>query len=1450
MIIFKIFLFLLYFTYSNAANILILLPYSAKSHYYSLRPIGLELARRGHNVTVITANKETDYPPTYHQVMVEDTKIWEVLGGGRPNVFSITELSAEQFYQKYIWPGSLILVENALKSPEVQAFLARDGKFDLVIGEQFMQEAFNWATETFELLDVENPTSFFGRLRNMYFSIYEYVWWRFSFLEEQEELVRKYIPGLPEPVPSLYDIQRNTSLMLVNSHFSVDTPMAYLPNIIEIGGIHLTKSDKSLPKDLQDYLDGADYGVVYINFGSNVRSTDLSNDKKTAFINVFKRLKQRVLFKWEEDELVGKPDNVLISKWLPQKEILAHPKIKVFISHGGLIGTQEAVYNGVPVIGIPVFSDQLNNILLLQDMGIGKLLKYKDISEERLYTLLREVLDDEGYRTKAKEISRRFKDRPMNALDTAIFWLEYIIRNNGASYMKSPAMELSWLAYTMLDMIFKISVFLFCLTFSYAANILYVIPFSTKSHYYSLRPIGLELARRGHNVTVITTNKETDYPPTYHQVTVENTQFWPVSDGKKPNIFSMAELSAEQFYHNFIWSGSLQIVENALKSPEVQALLASKAKFDLVIGEQLTLEAFNVLAHKYNAPLALVTTFGNCMKHNFLTRNPLQWAIQTFELLGLEDPTSFFGRLRNMYFSIYEYVWWRFWFLERQEELVRKYIPDLPEPVPSLYDIQKNASLMLVNSHFSVDTSMAYLPNIVEIGGIHLSTSDKILPKDLQDYLDGAEYGVVYVNFGSNVQSTDLSYEKKQAFINVFKRLKQRVLFKWEDDDLVGKPDNVMIGKWLPQKEILAHPKIKVFISHGGLIGTQEAIYNGVPVIGIPVFADQFNNILLLQDMGIGKLLKYKDISEERLYTLLRDVLDDEGYRTKAKEISRRFKDRPMNALDTAIFWLEYIIRNNGASYMKSPAMELSWLAYTMLDAVLPFFLFLYVVYPFCSDAANILLVIPFTTKSHYINLKPIGFELARRGHNVTVITPYREKEYPPNYHQVMVKDTKIWDALGTERPNVFTMVDLNAEEFHNKIIWPGGLALTEEALKSTEVQDLLSSNAKFDLIINEQFFQEAFYALAVKYNAPLALVITHGNCMKHNFVTRNPLQWATITHELLNLHHPTSFLGRLRNMYFSLYELFWWKFWFLIKQEELMYKHIPGLPDPMPSLYEVQKNASLLLVNSHFSVDSPIAYLPNIIEIGGIHVVNSNKSLPQDLQGHLDDAVHGVVYVNFGSNVRSCELSQEKKQAFIKVFKRLKQTIIWKWEDDKLEDKPKNVIIRKWLPQNEILAHPNVKVFISHGGLIGTQEAIYHGVPVISVPIYGDQLNNVLTLENLGVGKLLSYHNITETNLYSLISEMLTNPSYMKKAKEVAKRFVDRPMNALDTAVFWLEYVIRHNGADHMKNPAIELNWFSYTMLDVYTFVLFVLMIVLYMILMFLRFLFCNRNTMKMKKA
>lgn len=75
--------------------------------------------------------------------------------------------------------------------------------------------------------------------------------------------------------------------------------------------------------------------------------------------------------------------------------------------------------------------------------------------------------------------------------------------------------------------------------------------------------------------------------------------------------------------------------------------------------------------------------------------------------------------------------------------------------------------------------------------------------QEIQEFIDGAEHGVIYFCMGSLLRGETFPAEKRQIFLNVFKQIPQRVLWKWEGDELPGKTSDIMIRKWMPQRDIL-----------------------------------------------------------------------------------------------------------------------------------------------------------------------------------------------------------------------------------------------------------------------------------------------------------------------------------------------------------------------------------------------------------------------------------------------------------------------------------------------------------------------------------------------------------------------------------------------------------------------------------------------------------------------
>ncbi|KAH1028367.1 hypothetical protein HUJ05_001726 [Dendroctonus ponderosae] len=246
---------------------------------------------------------------------------------------------------------------------------------------------------------------------------------------------------------------------------------------------------------------------------------------------------------------------------------------------------------------------------------------------------------------------------------------------------------------------------------------------------------------------------------------------------------------------------------------------------------------------------------------------------------------------------------------------------------------------------------------------------------------------------------------------------------------------------------------------------------------------------------------------------------------------------------------------------------------------------------------------------------------------------------------------------------------------------------------------------------------------------------------------------------------------------------------------------------------------ASLLLVNIHHTLNGVTALPPNVIEVGGIHVVNKKpKKLPQDIENWINNSEHGVIYFSLGSMIKGHTFPEEQRKAFIRAFAKLPQRILWKWENETMLDKPDNVMISKWMPQFDILSHSNVKVFISHGGMLGTIEAIFNGKPIIIIPHFGDQAHNARNLERKEVGIFLDMHDATEGAISAALQKAL-NSKILEKVKSVSEQFRDRPMSPMDSAIYWVEYVAKHRETLHMRSEAIDVPFYQYYLIDVATF-------------------------------
>lgn len=138
-------------------------------------------------------------------------------------------------------------------------------------------------------------------------------------------------------------------------------------------------------------------------------------------------------------------------------------------------------------------------------------------------------------------------------------------------------------------------------------------------------------------------------------------------------------------------------------------------------------------------------------------------------------------------------------------------------------------------------------------------------------------------------------------------------------------------------------------------------------------------------------------------------------------------------------------------------------------------------------------------------------------------------------------------------------------------------------------------------------------------------------------------------------------------------------------------------------------------------------------------------------------------------------------------------------------------------MPQSDILAHRNIILFITHGGMFGTMEGIHRGVPMLFLPFFGDQHRNALKATQSGYGLMLNFNSVSSKKLTAKLNALIYNDTYRRKAKEFSNLFKDNPIDPLANAVYWMEYIIRHKGATHLKSAAVNQSYFSYMLFDVY---------------------------------
>ncbi|XP_058123178.1 UDP-glycosyltransferase UGT5-like [Anopheles coustani] len=468
-------------------------------------------------------------------------------------------------------------------------------------------------------------------------------------------------------------------------------------------------------------------------------------------------------------------------------------------------------------------------------------------------------------------------------------------------------------------------------------------------------------------------------------------------------------------------------------------------------------------------------------------------------------------------------------------------------------------------------------------------------------------------------------------------------------------------------------------------------------------------------------------------------------------------------------------------------------------------------------QCANILVLMSVPSESHFIWIRPIVNRLAEAHHNVTILSVNVDRAAQANVSYIHLENSYYTlYGNGTAKNDILKRSNEGAMKATISF-YRFALLGCEGAVTSDGLKRILQypPHFRFDLIIYDFTCGPCLLGLMHKFHyPPLVSVTGFGLPQFTESLVGGHKASSYVPHFTQLTDNPMPFGQRFVNAYVHLFDSLYRKFVFLPELTAIAQRPFDY---PLPDLAELEKRTLIMLTNSNPALDPPESLPPNVIPVGGLQIVPA-KPLPEELDTFISTAPKGAILFAMGTNFKSKMFTPERQLMFLEAFAALPEYhILWKFDDDRLPRRATpNVLVRPWMPQNDILAHPRLRAFITHCGLMSTQEATYHAVPTIGIPIYVDQHLNLHRTMQAGAAVKLELATLTSAKIVEALREVLENDSYQRAINARSALFRDQPEKPLDRAIWWIEWALRHPREERLRSKTIEMHAFTSSGYDV----------------------------------
>uniref|UniRef100_A0A914HX86 glucuronosyltransferase n=1 Tax=Globodera rostochiensis TaxID=31243 RepID=A0A914HX86_GLORO len=487
--------------------------------------------------------------------------------------------------------------------------------------------------------------------------------------------------------------------------------------------------------------------------------------------------------------------------------------------------------------------------------------------------------------------------------------------------------------------------FLFCQQCQ-CANVLFTVFHDRGSHFGSMLPLMERLARHGHAVSVLDTIHRSDKSPLIRHIraTLPHSEteneaerlafaefFWNQTDSSVtlPEFYNQADghLATLMLNHSakmvdlFNEDWDLIVIDD-LMWPFGYFVATFKQRFwhsartgtrprVIVYGTaaQTLVSAESVRATSWCHSTIWLPNF-SIFGRNWISRVPFCPFMPT-DSQNVFRPALFAHRLFAFYENFAEIVLLN-WITE---SYMMPNIANFGVPNFSWAELFRHTAYEFSDFIDRMGWPLAHGPEMLNVGS-HCKSAGPLPSKFAQLIEEPPHYrGTILVAFGSY---PDWELAPARILNGIFGALNAlsdyRIIFAYDGPPTIGAlkmGTHIKLFPWVPQMEILANPKTLLFITHGGLKSVREGLCAGVPMIVLPLFAEQAHQAHLLLAMGIAPVVNKYSLTEQSVLQTIQAVVSDPKSVLRSRKFRDIFTDRIIPPLDEALFRVERLVKGN-----------------------------------------------------------------------------------------------------------------------------------------------------------------------------------------------------------------------------------------------------------------------------------------------------------------------------------------------------------------------------------------------------------------------------------------------------------------------------------------------------------------------------------------------------------